>query len=91
MSQDHSHMNESADQLQFGGDHYKTMEIEPWNVIDTWPLEQRIGYYRGNALKYLMRLGRKDEELQEAQKAEHYARKLIETLLERESDPDVEF
>ena len=29
---------------QFGGDHYKRMGIEPWDVVDTWPLEQRIGY-----------------------------------------------
>jgi hypothetical protein len=26
---------------QFGGDHYKRMGIEPWDVVDTWPLEQR--------------------------------------------------
>jgi hypothetical protein len=38
---------------QFGGDHYKRMGIEPWDVVDTWPLEQqKIGYYRGGALKY---------------------------------------
>jgi hypothetical protein len=42
---------------QFGGDHYKRMGIEPWDVVDTWPLEQRIGYYRGGALKYTMRMG----------------------------------
>jgi hypothetical protein len=22
------------------------MGIEPWDVVDTWPLEQRIGYQR---------------------------------------------
>ena len=42
---------------QFGGDHYKRMGIEPWDVVDTWPLEQRVGYYRGGALKYTMRMG----------------------------------
>jgi hypothetical protein len=37
---------------QFGGDHYKKMGIEPWDIVDTWPLEQqKIGYYRGGALK----------------------------------------
>jgi hypothetical protein len=25
---------------QFGGDHYKKMGIEPWDIVDTWPLEQ---------------------------------------------------
>jgi hypothetical protein len=23
---------------QFGGDHYKRMGIQPWDVVDTWPL-----------------------------------------------------
>jgi hypothetical protein len=65
---------------QFGGDHYKRMGIEPWDVVDTWPLEQRIGYYRGGALKYTMRMGNKDEQLQEAQKGLHYQEKLVDTL-----------
>lgn len=65
---------------QVGGDHYKNMGVEPWSVIDTWPLEQRIGYYRGNALKYTMRMGAKDASPIEAAKAQHYMQKLIETL-----------
>ena len=65
---------------QIGGNHYKRMGVEPWDVVDTWPLEQRIGYYRGGALKYLMRMGNKDEQLQEAQKGLHYQEKLVETL-----------
>lgn len=65
---------------QIGGDHYKKMGIEPWDVVDTWPYEQRIGYYRGGALKYVMRSGNKDDEIQEAGKAIHYLEKLIETL-----------
>jgi hypothetical protein len=65
---------------QFGGDHYKRMGIEPWDVVDTWPLEQRVGYYRGGALKYTMRMGNKDERLQEAQKGLHYQEKLVDTL-----------
>ena len=65
---------------QVGGSHYKDLGIEPWDVIDTWPIEQQIGYYRGNALKYLMRLGSKDASLKEAKKAQHYCEKLIEVL-----------
>lgn len=65
---------------QEGGDHYKRMGVEPWDVIDTWPLDQRIGFFRGNALKYLMRMGSKDEQLTEVRKARHYIDKLIETL-----------
>lgn len=69
-----------ARDTQVGGTHYKAMGVEPWDVIDTWPLDQRIGYYRGNALKYIMRMGSKDEQLQEAKKGLHYQEKLVETL-----------
>ena len=72
----------AARDRQVGGDHYKRMDIEPWDVVDTWPLEQRIGYYRGGALKYLMRMGSKDEQLQEIKKCGHYIEKLIEVLEE---------
>ena len=65
---------------QVAGSHYKEMGVEPWDVIDTWPIEQRIGYYRGNLLKYTMRMGRKDRSAQEIAKAAHYAQKLQEVL-----------
>jgi len=71
-----------ANSKQIAGTHYKDMGVEPWNVIDTWPLEQRIGAYRAGALKYLMRMGSKDERLQEIEKCGHYVEKLIETLKE---------
>ena len=72
--------NSKAKTKQIGGDHYKNMGIEPWDVVDTWPIEQQIGYHRGGVLKYTMRLGNKDERLQEAKKALHYAEKLVEIL-----------
>ncbi len=45
-----------ARDVQMGGDHYKTKAVQPWDVYDTWPLEQRIGAYRANCTKYVMRL-----------------------------------
>jgi len=72
-----------ANEKQVGGDHYKNMGVEPWDVVDTWPLYQRIGYYRGGALKYIMRLGNKDEMEQEAGKGLHYLEKLVEVLKEQ--------
>lgn len=75
-------MEPTANDIQEGGDHYLNMDIEPWDVIDTWPLEQRIGFYRGNLIKYPMRLGTKDEMVKEAKKARHYAQKLVEVLEE---------
>ena len=70
----------TARDIQEGGTHYKTMPVQPWDVIDTWLHEEAVGFYRGNALKYLMRLGTKDHPLQEAKKARHYLDKLIEVL-----------
>tara|TARA_R110000772_G_scaffold123912_3_gene230322 strand:+ start:5327 stop:5671 length:345 start_codon:yes stop_codon:yes gene_type:complete len=73
----------TASKRQEGGDHYKKMGVEPWDVVDTWPIEQRIGYYRGGALKYIMRMGSKDESLQEIRKGQHYIQKLLEVLGEK--------
>jgi len=77
-----NHADLRADDYQIGGNHYQDMPVQPWAVIDSWPLPHRIGFYRGGALKYLMRIGAKDDELQEAQKALHYCQKLAETLEE---------
>ena len=76
--------SEKANDKQFGGDHYKNMGVEPWDVVDTWPREQRIGYYRGGALKYIMRMGAKDESPIEVEKGKHYMEKLLEVLNEAE-------
>ena len=76
------HQVKTANAKQVGGTHYKAMGVEPWDVIDTWPIEQRIGYYRGNALKYIMRMGSKDQSDQEVQKGLHYLEKLVEVLKE---------
>ena len=70
----------SANATQVGGEHYKKMGVEPWDVVDTWPLEQRIGAYRHGALKYLMRMGSKDQNAQEIAKGKHYMEKLLEVL-----------
>lgn len=71
-----------ANERQVGGTHYKDLQIQPWDVVDTWPLEQRIGFYRGNAIKYIMRMGAKDENVAEIGKAQHYFEKLLEVLNE---------
>jgi hypothetical protein len=70
----------AANEKQIGGDHYKTMVVQVWDVIDQWPLEQQIGYYRGNALKYTMRMGTKGDSAEEIGKAKHYSEKLLEVL-----------
>ena len=75
---------EPASLRQIGGTHHKQMAVQPWDVVDGWPLEQRIGYYRGNALKYLMRMGSKDQDAQEVAKGRHYIEKLLEVLQEQD-------
>lgn len=67
-----------ADDIQAGGDHYKTMAIQPWHLMEVilTPEEFR-GYLRGNVIKYGMRAGRK-EGSDDAAKAKHYIQKLKE-------------
>ena len=73
-------VTQTASQQQVGGSHYKNMAVQPWDVVDTWPKEQQIGYYRGGALKYLMRMGSKDQSATEVAKGRHYMQKLLEVL-----------
>lgn len=69
-----------ANSTQIGGDHYKRMDIQPWDVVDYGPKEQAIGFYRYNALKYIMRAGEKGDAKEDFQKAHHYLQKLLEIL-----------
>ncbi len=70
---------------QVGGDHYLKMAVQPWDVIDTWPMDQRIGFYRGSALAYIMRAGSKGSAKEDYEKAQHYLAKLISLTKEGES------
>lgn len=71
-----------ASDIQYGGDHYKQMGVQPWDVVDTWPFDARMAVYRHGALKYLMRLGTKDDMRLELEKARHYIDKMIEVVSE---------
>ena len=65
---------------QIGGTHYKDMTVEPWEVIYSWPFEQQVGFFRGNALKYLMRAGSKSDAFEDLQKAKHYLEALLDVM-----------
>jgi hypothetical protein len=69
-----------ANDRQVAGDHYKNMRIQPWDVIDSLDHAQAIGFYRGNALKYIMRAGEKGPAREDYEKARHYLDKLLEIL-----------
>lgn len=60
--------------IQVGGDHYKKHTIQPWDIID----EYNLGYYGGNALKYLLR--DKSNRKEDLEKARHYIDKMIGDL-----------
>lgn len=70
-----------ADDRQVGGDHYKTMPMQPWDVIEAvLSREEFIGFLRGNVIKYAMRQGRKAGADDDAEKARHYREKLDEVM-----------
>lgn len=61
----------------YGGD----TEYECIKVLKAWLTpEEFTGFCKGNVIKYLCRSGKKDEVLQEAQKAEWYLNKMVEVL-----------
>lgn len=62
-----------AKDKQVGGNHYKSKAIQPWEVIE----RNGMGFFDGNALKYLMR--HKDKGgVEDLKKCIHYIEKLIE-------------
>ena len=69
-----------ANAKQIGGSHYKDRAIQPWDVIDTFDHAQGIGFYKGNAIKYIMRAGTKGPATEDYEKAVHYLEKLLEIL-----------
>ena len=68
----------TANDIQVGGQHYKTMPIQPWDVMESvLTRDEFIGFLKGNVIKYSMRAGRK-EGSDDANKARHYMMKLRE-------------
>ena len=68
----------TANDIQVGGQHYKTMPVQPWDVMEAvLTPEEFMGFLKGNVIKYSMRAGRK-EGSDDANKARHYMMKLEE-------------
>lgn len=63
----------SVNEKQWGGDHYKVVQYQPWDVVLDW----NLGYLDGTALKYISRWKRKNG-LEDIRKAIHFLEKLIE-------------
>ena len=64
---------------QEGGDHYRKMAIQPWDIIEAHNLD----FWSGNVIKYILR--RKDNRLEDLKKARHY----LDYLIEREENKEV--
>lgn len=67
-----------ANELQVGGEHYRSMTVQPWDALSAWltPEEFR-GYQKGVAIAYLAR-ERKKGGTQDIEKAMHHLMKLVE-------------
>ena len=59
--------------IQFGGNHYKGMAIQPIEFI----MKNNIGFMEGNAIKYISRWRSKGG-VEDLKKARHYLDMLIE-------------
>ena len=57
---------------QVAGTHYNRHVIQPWDIIDEYGLD----FYRGNAIKYLLR--NKMDTREDILKAQHYLEKWLE-------------
>ena len=70
----------SANERQEGGEHYKRLEPEPWDIVHAWGLD----FYLGNAQKYIARAAHKSGEGQklDLKKAIHYLEKKLELVEE---------
>lgn len=67
--------NQSALNIQEGGNHYKDMKIQPVEFI----MANNIGYMEGNVIKYVSRYKNKNG-IEDLKKARHYIDMLIEEL-----------
>nr|WP_297388224.1 DUF3310 domain-containing protein [uncultured Roseateles sp.] len=66
----------SALAKQEGGEHYKQMPLQPWEIIE----RNKLDFWEGNVIKYTLRYKSKDG-AGDLRKAVHY----LEYLIERET------
>jgi len=73
------HIELDALQKQEGGDHYKTMRIQPVEFI----VANELGFLEGNVVKYICRHHAKNG-AQDIKKAIHYCELLLEMYYDNE-------
>lgn len=68
---------------RYGGD----TQYECVKVLKAWMSEEEYrGWLKGSAIKYLCRLGKKDDAVQELNKSAWYVNKLIESYKEEKAE-----
>lgn len=71
---------------QVGGNHYESLEIEPFSVIDDWGRRwpKDLHFYLGNAVKYVARIGNKPNgnPKEDLLKAAHYLQEAADRIEE---------
>ena len=71
-------MTDEARNRQVGGDHYRSLDPQPWDVFENWlGHEGFVGYLIGTTFKYLVRYKDKGG-VEDLKKAQHVLSKLIE-------------
>lgn len=68
----------NANDRQVGGDHYRSLAIQPWDALRAWLTpEEFSGFLKGTAIVYLARTKNRSEDVA---KAHHTLEKLLEVL-----------
>lgn len=80
-------MSERTSDYQVAGDHYKKMEVQPWDAMHAWMTHEAFcGFLLGNAIKYIARAGKKGGARTDIEKARHYLDKWLEVDTRLEVD-----
>lgn len=78
---------EEARDRQVGGDHYLSLDLQPWDALSAWlTSEQFSGFLLGNAVKYLARFNAEAPGkggVADLEKAAHYLQRLIQHWKQR--------
>lgn len=69
----HLEKPKTVNDIQHGGDHYKTSRIQPWDYIAA----NELDFFQGSIVKYVSRFRDKNG-LEDLKKARHFLDKLIE-------------
>lgn len=79
----HKRLDTNPTAKQVGGNHYKQLPIS----ISEFLYKNKINWYSGNAIKYLVRFDKKHQDkakqVEDLEKATHYIQLLIEQLNKR--------